>query len=178
VNTFLSLSLRAAVAGGITWAAWRWGGGGQASMISLLFCGVIWAVLFAKPIVDGLGAYVWWARKEPYIPWEGRYYEFQNVHIRIFEEDGKLWFAAEDVLKVLGRKPDSTLAITYGEIDYRLISGAAAPPLRVFSTRAAREIIVRARHPEAGKFLFWFDREVVAPFEKAKEIRASSGKIG
>lgn len=143
MNQLLNIALRAAVAGGLTWAAWRWGGGGQTSMILIVFCAVIWAALFAKPIVDGLGAYIWWARKEPYIAWEGRYYEFQNVHIRIFEENNKLWFVAEDILKVLGKKPDSTLAITYGEVDYRPLAGSAVPPLHVFSTRAARELIAR-----------------------------------
>jgi hypothetical protein len=172
-RTILDLSIRFAIAASFSWLAWRFGG-----LVLLVFCAVIWAVLFAKPIIEGLGSYFSWARSEPYIPWNGRYYEFQNVHIRIFEVHGKLWFCAADVFKVFGRKPDSTLAITYGEIDYKPVDGSGVPPLYALSARAARELVTRIRHPDAGKFLFWFDREVIAPFEKAKEIRASSGKVG
>jgi hypothetical protein len=175
LKALLDLTIRLVACVGVSWYAWRAGGGWPYGAITLVFSSLVWAVLFAGPIVRGIGRYIWWARKEPYIPWEGRYYEFQNVHVRIYEEDGKLWFVANDVLRVLGRKPDSTLAITYGEIDYKPVAGVL-PPVHAFSERAAREFITRTRHPEAGKFLFWFEREVIAPHYKAKEIRASSGK--
>jgi hypothetical protein len=97
LKALLDLTIRLVACVGVSWYAWRAGGGWPYGAITLVFSSLVWAVLFAGPIVRGIGRYIWWARKEPYIPWEGRYYEFQNVHVRIYEEDGKLWFVANDV---------------------------------------------------------------------------------
>ena len=54
--------------------------------------------------------------------WQGNYYEFANVQIRIFGRDRatqqKLWFAAPDILKVLAEKPSRKLELIYGPAEY------------------------------------------------------------
>ena len=35
-------------------------------------------------------------------PWHGRYYEFEGTQVRVFEEDGRLWFVLIDVAHALG----------------------------------------------------------------------------
>ena len=90
-------------------------------------------VLMAGPIMILISAWYQWQRGQPYQKWQGNYYEFAYVQIRVLEiandnadknaeekadENGavimsKLWFVDQDVLKVLGRKPTLQLKALY-----------------------------------------------------------------
>ncbi len=143
-------------------AYWKMGGA-VAAILSI----PLWGVLLAKPIIVGVAAYFDSARKQPYAPWQGRYYEFQGTHIRIDEVDGQLWFCDADVLQVLGQKPSTAMKIAYADADYRTMEASG---LMAFSEAAVVRVISRIRHPEAGKFRFWIEREVIAPHHKRREM--------
>ncbi len=134
---------------------------------------VLWGVMMAKPIVE-LGAnWFNWARREPYKKWQGNYYEFANVQIRIFERDGathqKLWFAVADILKVLGEKPSKKLELVYGPAEYRVF---AEENLAAFSEEGVKKCLTASRHPQAIAMRLWIEREVIKPHRKKLDIAA------
>ena len=51
--------------------------------------------------------------QQPLAKWQGSYYSFNDVQVRVFEDEDELWFAAKDVLAAVGMRgiPDSFLAI-------------------------------------------------------------------
>jgi hypothetical protein len=159
LNVTLRIGLAAAFS---SFAYWKMGGA-----IPAVLTIPIWGILLAKPILEGVAGYYSWAKKQPYVPWQGRYYEFGNIHIRVFEDDfGHLWFCDKDVLQVLGQTVSKTYQFAYGESDYRVIPGER---LQGFSENAVILVVSRIRHPSAGKFKFWLEREVLAPHHNKRE---------
>ena len=143
------------------------GGSHKIGLIFVALSAPLWGVLLKKPIVEGLGNYFRWAKQQPYMRWQGRYYEFESVHIRVFEDDyGHLWFCDKDVLRALGQSVAKTYRLAYAETDYRAIPGER---LKGFSENAVILVVSRIRHPSAGKFKFWLEREVLAPHHKKRE---------
>ena len=84
-----------------------------------------------------------------------------------FEDDGLLWFVDRDVLRVLDKEPTSAMRIAYGEVDYKPIGETG---MMAFSDRVVVRVVSLIRHPDAGKFKFWIEREVIAPHHKKREI--------
>jgi hypothetical protein len=170
-KAILSVVLRIALAAAFTsFAYWKMGG-----LIPAVCSAPIWGVLLAKPILEGLAGYYSWAKKQPYIPWQGRYYEFESIHIRVFEDDvGHLWFCDKDVLQALGQSVSKTYRIAYAESDYREIPGER---LMGFSENIVILVVSRIRHPSAGKFKFWLEREVLAPHHKRREMAGLQSSV-
>jgi hypothetical protein len=74
-------------------------------------------------------------------------------------------------LPVLGQTVSKTYQFADGECDYRVIPGER---LRGFSENAVILVVSRVRHPSAGKFKFWLEREVSAPHhKKTRESRVT-----
>ena len=163
----LGLIARLGVAAGFSYLAYKLGGDHKAGLILLALSAPLWGVLLAKPILEMVKSYMDFAEQQPYIPWQGRYYAFQGKQIRIFEEDGVLWFVDRDVLRVLDKEPTSAMRIAYGEVDYKPIAEAGT---MAFSERVVARVVSLIRHAEAGKFKFWIEREVIAPHHKKREI--------
>lgn len=161
----LMIVIRAAICGLVSFIAFKFGPG--YGMISV----VLWGVMMAKPIVE-LGAnWFNWARREPYEKWQGNYYEFANVQIRIFGRDGatqqKLWFAAPDILKVLGEKPSRKLELIYGPAEYWVFP---EENVAAFSEEGVKKCLAASRHPNAISMRLWIEREVIKPHRKKLEI--------
>jgi hypothetical protein len=167
VRFLASLTARIGFAAGISYLAYRLGGSHKYGLVILVLTAPLWGVLLRKPILEGISAYFKWVKKQPYVPWQGRYYEFENVHVRVFEDDfGHLWFCDKDVLQVLGQSVSEIYQVAYPESDYRKIPGER---LKGFSENAVILVVSRIRHPSAGKFNFWLEREVLAPHHKKRE---------
>ena len=163
----LGTLIRLALAAGYSYGAYRMGGSHKMGLIFVALSAPLWGVLLKKPIVEGLASYFRWAKQQPYMRWQGQYYEFENTHIRVFEDDyGHLWFCDKDVLKALGQSVGKTYRLAYAEADYRAIPGER---LNGFSENAVILVVSRIRHPSAGKFKFWLEREVLAPHHKKRE---------
>ena len=163
----LGVIARLGAAAGFSYIAYKLGGGHKEGLVLLVLSAPIWGVLLAKPILELVKSYVDFAKQQPYIPWQGHYYEFQGRQIRIFEDDGLLWFVDRDVLRVLDKEPTSAMRIAYGEVDYKPIGETG---MMAFSDRVVVRVVSLIRHPEAGKFKFWIEREVIAPHHKKREI--------
>jgi len=163
----LGLIARLGIAAGFSYLAYKVGGGHKDGLVLLVISAPVWGVLLAKPILEFVNSFVDFAKKQPYVPWQGRYYEFQGKQIRIFEDDGVLWFVDRDVLRVLDKAPTRAMRIAYGEVDYKPVEEAGG---MAFSERVVLRVVSLIRHPDAGKFKFWIEREVIAPHHKKREI--------
>jgi hypothetical protein len=75
----MMILIRVAICAAVTYAASRFSAAAAVVTVAL------WGALMAKPIIE-LGAnWFNWARREPYEKWQGNYYEYANVQIRIIE---------------------------------------------------------------------------------------------
>ena len=143
----------------MTWIGWKLGEKPLALIAFVVSCPLIGAAL-ARPLVelfhDGLG----WLSAQPLDKWQGNYYEFGGVQVRVFEEDGALWFAAKDVVKATGISASADMFH-----EGRVLPGANLRCLSITDVE-----ILLATHPghEAGRFVLWAQREVITPWARKR----------
>jgi hypothetical protein len=143
----------------MTWGGWKLGGSTWA-LLGFVFSTPLIGVAIAKPLVemteDGIG----WLSAQPLKKWERHYYEFGGVQVRVFEDGGELWFAADDVIKAAG------IAAVGGALpESKLIPEIG---LSCMAIDGVEGLLTRHRSPEAGRFMLWARREVVAPWERKR----------
>ena len=154
--------VRFAVSAGILWLVFRYVG-----MISFLLAIPIAGVLLAKPIILAGENWLEWAQRQPFENWNGNYYEFAGVQIRVYPVGKALWFADTDVLKVLGRKPTLMLGSTYDVHEYNLIPDTK---LHGFSEEGIEKLLRNSDHFDARRMLIWVQREVVKQHRRKLEL--------
>ena len=137
--------------------------------------------LLVAPIMHALSAWYNWQRRQPYAKWQGNYYEFANIQIRIFEVgndesnehgeigSGTLWFCADDVLKVLGRQVTSQLKGLYTNTEYRELTNEK---LFAFSEAGIKKILLSSTHHESKRMMLWIEREVIKAHRRRQELVA------
>lgn len=94
--------------------------------------------------------------------WEGSYYEFAGIHIRVYEIEGRLWFVAADVVKALNIKANAHLLASARA---REIAGTGLPG---FTAEAAEAFVIAHAPQDAARFVNWMKRDVVTPHERKK----------
>jgi hypothetical protein len=94
--------------------------------------------------------------------WEGNYYEFAGIHVRVYEVDGRLWFVAADVIKALNIEANARLLASAKP---REIAGTG---LSAFSAEAAEAFVLAHAPQDAARFVNWMKRDVVAAWERKK----------
>jgi hypothetical protein len=136
-------------------------------MIGLMLSVPFFAWFASRFLVHGGAGLLEWMSRKSMEEWQGAYYAFNNVQVRVYEDDeGELWFAARDMMLAADMSPipDAVLEERAGECgrigDTGLVGWTAAGAERFF-----------AAHPgtEAGKLLLWMRREVVAPWKKRRQ---------
>jgi hypothetical protein len=134
-------------------------------LLAVLFVAPLAAKLLAKPLIELAHEGLSWLWQRPLAAWNGIYYAFDDVHVRIYEVDGELWFAVADVLRAVAieRLPAGFAATHRAQL--KRIPGSALQALPAGSLEA---LLGPLREPRAGRFLLWSQREVVAPWQKRK----------
>jgi hypothetical protein len=122
----------------------------------------------SRLIVRGTGGFLDLAKHHALHEWHGAYYEFDGRQVRIFEDEGRLWFVAIDVARALG----------WRRIPHRFLSTQRHRLRPVEGTRlqatdmAGLEILLGARREQnCGRFLRWARSEVEAPWLRKREDR-------
>jgi hypothetical protein len=155
----LRLALSACSALALTWLGWRLGGLAWA-LVAFVFSTPVIGVAIARPLVELTHEGFGWLSAQPLKEWEGNYYEFGGVQVRVLEYDERLWFAADDVIKATGiRAKGATLSEAHA------IPGARFP---CFTMQGLEQVLGRHRGHESGRFVLWAQREVVAPWERKR----------
>jgi hypothetical protein len=125
--------------------------------------------MLSKPIMEWaevLGVFV---RRRPLAKWQGSYYQFAGIHIRIYPIEKSLWFVDSDVLRVIEKKSSPMLRSRFDVNEYELIPGTK---LHGFSEQGIEKLLRASPHPEAGRMLLWVQRDVVKPFRRRLEMEA------
>lgn len=166
---FLMILIRGSICAAVTYAASLFNAGAAVASVAL------WGAMMAKPIIE-LGAnWLNWARREPYEKWQGNYYEFANVQIRIIEigtgDTQRLWFVAADILKVLSERPIKKLELAYNRAEYCVLPDEN---LAAFSEEGVKKYLTVSRHPQSVAMLLWIEREVIKPHRRKLEIASTS----
>ena len=155
----MRLAIGVAVSAAMTWVGYKLGGFPW-GIIGFLFSTPIIGVAIAKPLVEMIHDGFGWLSGQPLKKWEGNYYEFGGVQVRVVEHDDALWFAAADVIKATEIKAHArTLE------ESRLIPGLSFPFLDIDGVES---VLGRHRSHESGRFILWARREVLAPWERKR----------
>ena len=161
----LRILMCVAISAAMTWVGWKLGDRPWA-MIGFLFSTPIIGMALRKPLVEAIHEGFTWLSQQSMVKWQGIYYSFNDVQVRIYEDDDDLWFVASDVLKAVGMRgvPDSFLAI-YPD-GCKVVPGTR---LSALNPAALEAMLGKRNEHEAVRFLQWMRREVVKPWEKKRE---------
>lgn len=145
----------------ISWIGWKLGGKPWL-LVAMVFSSPLIGVAIARPLVELTHEGFGWLWHQPLSEWEGAYYSFNGVHVRIYEHEDTLLFVAQDVLKALGI-PQGLVALRS-----RHLVRIPGTRLEALSPRALEALLAERTDYEVGRFLLWARREVVAPWEKKR----------
>jgi hypothetical protein len=159
VLLLVRLGLSSAFSAFVTWVGWKLGEKPWA-LIAFVFSTPVIGVAIARPLVELFHEGAGWLWAQPLEKWQGNYYEFGGVHVRVYEDEGALWFAARDVVQATGIRAN---ADTFHE--GRIIPEAN---LRCLSIEEVEALLGAHRGHESGRFVLWAQREVVAPWERKR----------
>ena len=143
----------------MTWIGWKLGQKPWA-LVAFVFSTPIIGFAISRPLVELFHEGLGWLSAQPLDQWQGNYYEFGGVHVRVFEDGGALWFAAKDVVTATGIRAHAE-TIEQG----RVLPGVN---LRCLSIAEVETLLAMHQGHESGRFLLWAQREVVKPWERKR----------
>ena len=125
------------------------------------------AFMLSKPIIGWVEAYGSFVTRQPYVKWQGNYYEFAGKQIRVHAVGNSLWFVDIDVLKVIDQKLSLIQESSFDAHEYDVIPGTRQ---RGFSEEGVEKLLLANDHYESKRMLMWIQREVVKPFRRRLEM--------
>lgn len=134
-------------------------------LIGLLFALPILAWVASRLLVHGGGAAFTWLNRKPLEEWQGTYYAFNDVQVRVYEDDDpkRLLFAADDVVMAVGlKKLPESFRIGHPR-DLITIPGTR---LVMLDPAGVEHLLGKRNDHEARRFLQWMHREVIKPWER------------
>jgi hypothetical protein len=158
----LRLALGVGFSAAMTWGGWKLGGLKYALVAFVLSTPAI-AVAIARPLVELIHEGFTWTSRQPLKKWEGNYYEFGGVQVRVVEDDGQLWFAADDVIKATGIAAVGGTLLEARDLPEWGFAGLGID--------GVEKVLGRHRSHESGRFILWARREVIMPWERKRGVR-------
>ncbi len=123
--------------------------------------------MLSKPIMAWAGEIGTFISRQPLSEWQGNYYNFANVQIRIMEVGRELWVVDTDLMRVIGEKPTLMLGSLLDSHEYDAIPGTG---FHGFSPEGAEKVLSKSNHFESGRMLLWLQREVYKPHRRKREL--------
>jgi prophage antirepressor-like protein len=102
---------------------------------------------------------------------EGRHewYGFRGTRLRIFlDANGAPWLAVKELAHVLDIRDTKEAFSLYGPTEYASPSFADGEPC--VSDRGLRRFIKYSKHPDAHAIKLWWEREVLLPLNRRREL--------
>ena len=132
------------------------------------------AFMLSKPIIGWSGEIVDFFSRQPLAKWQGNYYQFANVQIRMMEVGRELWVVDADLLRVIGEKPTLMLESLYDVHEYDTIPDTK---LHGFSPQGAEKVLLNSTHLEARRMLMWLQREVYKQHKRKQEVAKMAANL-
>lgn len=129
--------------------------------------------MLAKPVMGWATEFGIFVSRQPLTKWQGIYYQFANVQIRMMEVGRELWVVDTDLLTVIGEKPTLMLESLFDCHEHDIIPGTK---LHGFSPAGAEQVLMKSTHFEAKRMLMWLQREVYKPHRRKQEL-AEGGRM-
>lgn len=102
--------------------------------------------------------------------WQGKYFEFDNMQVRIDCEDNTVRVAADDIFRQIGYKPGESdrrrLALSHGVSGYSRMAGEPD----TFGEEAVLTFLAGRREKQAPRLRLWLQREVLPNLRARREI--------
>ena len=134
------------------------------ALIGFVLSTPLWGALLARPLLElGIRAFVA-MRDDPLRRWQGAYYAFDGVHVRVFEDEGRLWIGARDVAAALGVRRGTDAFLATHPHGARAIDG-----LTCIDVATAESWALALGGRDAKRFAVWLRREVEAPWLRRRE---------
>lgn len=156
------------------YALWRLFGTMGYGPVGLVLSAPVVGLAITHWLIEGGAMGISWLRWMPWAAWQGKYYGFEDHHLRVVEIDGELWFVDRDVLALLGLRKSSKLLTLYSGHEHARLAGT---PWFGFSRAGIERLLSKSVHPLAKKLRYWFEREVYAP-HAAKRQREREALYG
>jgi len=145
-----------------TWIGWKLGQLPWA-LTFFVFSAPVVGIAIAKPLVELTHEGFDWLAHAHSRQWHGAYYQFNNVQIRVYEDDDRLWFTVADVLKASNiRAVPDTLLASY-PANCKTIGRDAC-----LDFEGVEKLFERNGSVELGRLTVWAKREVVTPWERKR----------
>lgn len=142
-----------------TWFIRSISGGDKAwTLTAFVFTIPVIGFAIARPLVEFVHEGFGWLSAHPMMKYQGRYYAFNNVQVRVIEGEDRLWFSASDVLAACNIRAVPALLSGIAELD-------GIPCLDMAGLQKLHE---GYREPELGRLTLWAQREVITPWERKK----------
>ena len=151
-----------AILGLLAWIGWH-----TPAKLGLLLCLPIFGWLASRALVHGGFNLFEWLSKMPFAGWNGKYYEFNNQHIRVYEHHDRLLFVADDVFHAAGITKAAKAHVAVHADELSEIPGSRHRGLGI---RQVERLANEYPGTDAGRFLLWAQREVVGPWEKRRVL--------
>jgi hypothetical protein len=119
----------------------------------------ILAFAISKPLIEMTHDGFTWTSNQPLTKWQGHYYEFNDVQIRVLEDGDKLWFSADDMIKATQIEAKGATLLETKVIE------DVGPCLPM---DGVEKVLLRHRSHESQRFLLWARREVQTPWERKR----------
>ncbi len=144
----------------IAWLAWR------RDVIAMVVIVPIFAWFVSRVLVTVGVAMPWSIARGMRKEWNGRYYEYDHVHLRAWEVDGRLAFAEDDLMTVIAQPKSKTVEL-FGPGERLML---AEERVHVLTEPGCERLLVKCPHPEANRLLHYLRREAFGPHAKRKEV--------
>ena len=168
--------------GWLLWVAWGVIAGalfledvrGGTGSLSLILIAPFWVMWMLWPLYRGVR--VWWRWQFDGSEWNGTYYEFDGLQIRVLMQGDSIWIVADDVfdaLRLRGRQRDPARVREIAGRD-----GLIKPPgsaRLAFSEVGIKAWLDRRTDIVAHKFSYWLDKQVIGPYRTRLEIAGHRG---
>ena len=121
----------------------------------------LWGALLAKPILECVIWVYKYFRDAPLKPYQGHYYAFDGMQVRIVEINQALWVVDIDMLAIIGLIHSDASRKLAQHSEYRYVE---SQKLWVYSEQAALRLVQNSKHANAHRLKFWLQREVYFPY--------------
>jgi len=143
----------------MTWAGYRLGAGDRGwTLLAFVFSAPLIGVAIASPLVHLVHEGFGWLSEQPMRRWQGRYYSFNSVQVRVLDEGDRLWFCVEDIIKACDVRAIAAVLPGTPEVE----------GLHCLEIDGIERLHETHRNAQLTRLLLWARREVVTPWERKK----------